>query len=588
MDKVRLGVDFGTTTTAVSLRIGDEIPVALPIGAGRAKRYIPSVVFFPPGGQTLDAAIVGVEPEIGQGRGIVIHSIKRCLGCNGKRCAENKVANYYWCNGDGKVNIANVGVFDPRQIAFLIIRKALKEAFAVALESYGVELKDELRTIAVNLGCPAAFGLSERNTLVELAREFGFSNVNIDNVVEEPILAGFTFSRFDEYPDGRVLIYDFGGGSFDTAILDIDRVNGTQRITVLATAGQPWLGGDDIDTLIHKHFVEQIANTKGLSVDQVRQKLEPFDIWQLRYRSKLAKEALSDSAQFSDSLFSDSFDDVFPLDLSRNELENLILNTKENKKNLIERSLDAVLNACKLAYAFEVATQAETNSQLIDTKLITNYSLRQAASTIKKVVLVGGISKIPLVRSAVAQVFGKDKLVSDSIIEPIIAVAVGAAYPREPQHYSLAYPPFEIELELQKSSKGHIESMPIFEPFEYYRFHEAWATSSALPAHRSHPISIQRDYAEGVIRCRRAGDAKWAIQHPIGKISIGNWRFCVTLDGIVRMQYHTDAWKDLFQYPLVHPVQQQILQAREERLAREKRELIERTKQYEKTMGTEN
>lgn len=581
MEKVALGIDFGTTTTAVSLRIGEGVPVSLPIGKDFVTPYIPSVVAFPQTGfRSLNDVVVGEDAERSQGRDYVIHSIKRCLGCSGNRCAENRAPSYYWCNGDGRVKVPNAGLFQPSEIAFRVIREAFERAFKIAREHHGIDVSTRVSLAPLNMGCGAAFGLKQRNLLVEAARELGF-DVTLENVVEEPILAGLTFSRFERQPEGRVLIYDFGGGSFDTAILDIDRVGGKQRITVVATAGEPWLGGDDIDELIREHFIDQIARQVHMSQEQVRHGLEPVDIWRLRSFAKRAKESLSGFDEFEDSFFSDTFP-VVSLELSRSRLHQLMEGSGKIGKSLLDRSFDPVLRVCKLCYAFSVATE----SDLVDGRKITYYDLRSAAQRIDKVVLVGGVSKMPIVRSAVAKIFGESKIVSATVVEPIVAVAVGAAYPREPEYYSIVYPPIEVILELQTGPRGPVEKRTLFEPYEHYRFHEGW-TYSAIPMHRAQPINLSQSYSMARIGFRRMGHDKWDWT-PLGSMAPGNYQFAVSLDGQISYKFGTEAYRPICSYPLVHPVQDKIRVARGARQANQQAKEREEIKENEKSMFLEN
>jgi molecular chaperone DnaK len=305
--------------------------------------------------------------------------------------------------------------------------------------------------------------------------------VTWDNIVEEPILAGFAFSRFAPDIDGRVLIYDFGGGSFDAAILDIQRQGRSQTITVLATAGENWLGGDDIDAIVRRHFLSQISEQADIDIATVQARLEPLDIWRLRALAKRAKEDLTDNALFEDALLSENLG-VFVLSLSRAQLDDLLIIPDAHGNTLLDRSLDAVLRACKLVHALDLSKESE----LLDAEGVVAHTLKAAARKLNRVVLVGGVAKMPLVRERLSQVFGANRIVSESVIEPVTAVAVGCAYPREPQHYSLAHPPFEIALRV----KGQQQQL-VFEPYEHYRFHDSWAWS-AVPAHRSPTVTPER------------------------------------------------------------------------------------------------
>jgi len=243
--EIRIGIDFGTTTTAVSIKIGDDLPVAIPIGRDGITPYIPSTIYFQPGeqGDFASRVVVGEDVERFGDQLYVIRSVTRCLGCQEKDCDnENSgepVLQFPLCNGKGEIWINENEVILPSQAADFIIREALKRAIEKARELWGINLtKGNVSLLPVNLGCSAKFNLQQREIILSVAKDVGLKSVQIENIVEEPILAGFAFSRFAETPEGRVLIYDFGGGTFDVAVIDVDRVENDLRVSIVATSGE--------------------------------------------------------------------------------------------------------------------------------------------------------------------------------------------------------------------------------------------------------------------------------------------------------------------------------------------------------------
>ena len=125
MSEIRLGIDFGTTTTSIAMKVGNQMPIALPIGEDGVRTYIPSVVLFRPGyDHPFEGAIVGEEAERNPSRNFVVHSIKRCIGCKGDQCTDPYKRGLHevlgtdpqergllWCRGDGKAHIPDVGVY---------------------------------------------------------------------------------------------------------------------------------------------------------------------------------------------------------------------------------------------------------------------------------------------------------------------------------------------------------------------------------------------------------------------------------------------------------------------------------------------
>lgn len=573
----RLGVDFGTTTTAVALRIGDQVAYPLPLGPGD-EPYIPSLVVVQPGSEPLEQrTLVGyAAAQAGQAGTPVIHSVKRCLGCQGgERCADSRANGNSWCAGDGKIHPPGTGdSIAPEELAYLIVRAALREAVRSANVSQKLKLGTELlRRDAVNFGCGAAFTYEQRGLLVEkVARKLGFKHAGWDNVIEEPILAGFAFSRFSPDLHGRVLIYDFGGGSFDAAILDVRQEAGRQAITVLATAGENWLGGDDIDSLILDDFIEAMAREQKLEPGIVRHRLGN-ELWLLRQRAKEWKERLSTEVEIQDAVLTDEFDYVV-LSLTRERVEQLMMASRRNGKSLIQESLDTVLRACKLVYALDLAQE----SDLLAVDRVVRLTLAEAAYKLDHVVLVGGVTKMPVVRQELERIFGDGKIVAERVIAPVTAVAAGAAYPHELKHYSLAHPPYELALKI-----GPELPHSIFRPYEYYDFFRLWATN-AKATHQSQLLDVMENAREVALLTRRVDDSQWThlSADALSAMEPGRWRFQIDLDGTVVVVHPDGRLQELGPFPLVHPLQEEIHRQRALRQSKAQQssndELVERMK----------
>ena len=397
--EIRIGIDFGTTTTAVSLKIGDELPVALPIGVDGVTRYLPSLVHIKPGEGDLAARVtVGEDVENFADQANSIRSIKRCLGCDGMNCLGVKVDNdnqhgrqFPWCNGDGSIITAGGETFQPHEIAAFIVKEALSRAIAIVRERLKFDLTIENVTfLPLNLGCGANFNFNQRQLLIDVAHQLGFENVNIENVVEEPILAGFAFSRFADEPEGNSLIYDFGGGTFDVAVINVDKTDQGPRVTILTTAGEQWLGGDDIDTLVYDYFLQQLSEEQGEDPDTFEHGLSPADRSRLRVMAKSAKEYLSTEKSFTNTLVSEQ-SELLALEITRDVFEQLLAESQ-----LFEKSLDAARRACQLAYAFKNAQE----SDLIKAEEISKFSAQDMANFIDRLILVGGVTKIPYIQKS--------------------------------------------------------------------------------------------------------------------------------------------------------------------------------------------
>ena len=562
---IRIGIDFGTSTTAISVRIGDEQPQALPIGKDGMTLYMPSVAYFHPGGGDLASrVIVGEDAEAMNDETRVIRSVKRCFGCQGRSCAsqtpESKT-KFPWCAGDGNIRVSETESVPPSTIAHFILREALNRAARILQDRYGFDLNESnISRIPVNLGCGANFDLQKREIVFEAAKSIGFDTVGIKNIVEEPVLAGFAFSRFAEELEGRSLIYDFGGGTLDIAVVDVRRRQGKPVVTVLATAGENWLGGDDIDQLVYREFIDQIAENLRLSSDEVKKRLTVIDNIRIRQRAKLAKERLSSSLVFEDALLLEQMG-IVALSLNRNKFESLLLNS-----GLISQSMDAMLRALKLAYVLDTAKEAD----LLDVSKIHKLKLGEAARNVDRVVLVGGVTKIPFIRRELARVFGDQKLVEEKIFEPISAVAVGAGYPKEAEHFSISSPPFEFYLAYRAAkSGGEIRYEPLIAPFQHLEFYKM-VHASSVPSYCVH-FTVRSEYHNPVLMGKDVGSSHPAKIKELINLKPGNYQFHVGLDGLLILVDRDAKPIPLGKHPFTHPLQTAIIDNRKERYDREAR-----------------
>ena len=573
---IRIGIDFGTSTTSVSLKVGDNLPAAALIGRER-QPYMPSVVYFKPGeSEYLSRAIVGEDAENMERPNEIIRSVKRCLGCIGDDCSEAERNPFPWCEGNGLIKIGGDEAIKAADVVYLIIREALTRAMKFAKTNLIIDLRSEMVTLyPVNLGCSVKFDFEQRQILNQVIKDLGFRNIKFENIIEEPILAGFTYSRFEEASTGRTLIYDFGGGTFDTAILDIDQTKDGMRVTVVSSDGDNWLGGDDFDRSIFGYFLESIALSQELSDESIVNQLSSLERSRLLQLARQAKEQLSSYPAFSDVLPTEAFG-FLSLDISKDELETIIKNSK-----FIDRSLEATRRACKLAYAFDVASE----SDLVDYSKVIRYKLEDASDMIDHVLLVGGITKIPVIRKELSTIFGEEKLVEEQVIEPISAVAIGAAYPRESQHFSITVPAVGFRLEYRRSDNNEQNYIEILPPYEYLDFHKPYAINSCPVFIRDFRVPI--DYIDTSLFYKFADDQEWILFTDIGLMPAGQWYFQIDFEGNVSLKLNNQKRQNHKEFPMIHPLQEKIKTARLSRIDQRQQEERNRTSGKAITMVTE-
>lgn len=557
--QIRLGIDFGTTTTAVSIKFGDDLPIALPIGQDGTTAYIPSVVFFAPGKDPLEhRATVGEEAERYNDPSRTIRSVKRCFGCKGEACKSERRQSY--CQGNGAIQLEGEGPIKPSFVAKLIVKEALRRSIHYVRDRWQIDLSQEnVCILPVNFGCGAKFDLIQRNVICEIAAELGFTDFSIQNVVEEPILAGFAFSRFAKNPIGRSLIYDFGGGTFDAAIIEVDEEGQDQRVTILATSADNWLGGDDIDTVIYQYFLEQIASSlPDQTPRMIESSLSANNAGRIKQRAKEAKEFLS---------VNDTYDVTLPLPplglldlhLDRPTFESLL-----TESELVKRSLDVVNHACRLVRVYDEACRVDS----VDSQSILGLTLAKASTMIDHVVLVGGVTKVPFVRKGLVEIFGEDKIIQETVIEPVSAVAIGGAYPHNPEHFSIVVPPFGYYLTYQRH--GKMVKDYIVRPYDFYDFNRYWATSSV--GSFTIPVKVLENRPDAELYMERSGEEEATLLKRWTTLGMGEWELTFNLDGNIGFQRRGEGRNDLAVDIPKHPRQQAIVDARNARYEAKRRE----------------
>ena len=367
-----IGIDLGTTNSLVAI-VESGIPLVL--ADGRGQRLTPSVVHVPASGEP----VVGWEAR----RGRVAHpettvtSIKRFMGRRGDEVNSNGDTMAYpvRAEGSGPVTVPLQGRdWLPEELSAEI----LKTLRTIAAE--GMIERPEAAVITV----PAYFNDAQRNA----TRKAGeLAGLRVERIINEPTAAALAYGLNSLKEKSKVAVYDLGGGTFDLSILELNE----GVFQVLATCGNTRLGGDDIDRALVDHFAEQIGQEVGPIAAA-----EPAILARLAEAVEEAKVRLSKELKVAITLPFLTPEFSFEYTLTREELECLA-------KPIVTRTREYCLKA------------------LADAGL--------ASGDLDQLILVGGQTRMPLVREFASGVFGCDEGGPElnTSQNPDEAIALGAA-----------------------------------------------------------------------------------------------------------------------------------------------------------------
>jgi chaperone protein DnaK len=359
-----VGIDLGTTNSLVAYMEGD-FPKVVPDSEGRV--LLPSVVAF-----TSDGVLVGdtAKRQLVRNPSQIIYSVKRFMG---KGYDDVKAElRYFPFQILQSEEIVRIKVGDrevtPPEVSALILR-ALKERAEAHL---GEPVTKAVITV------PAYFNDSQRQATKDAGRIAG---LDVLRIVNEPTAAALAYG-LHRLKEGTVAVYDLGGGTFDVSILKVkDGI-----FEVLATNGNTHLGGDDFDRAIVDWLLADVRARHGVDLSGDLEAMQ-----ELRLGAEAAKCRLSFEERTTFTLPLPQHGVTYRRELTRKELE-----------ALLEPFVGETLGPCRLALA----------------------DAQQTADQIDEVVLVGGSTRIPLVRRRVQELFGK---APHSQLNPDEVVALGAA-----------------------------------------------------------------------------------------------------------------------------------------------------------------
>ncbi|MEK7624281.1 MAG: molecular chaperone DnaK [Patescibacteria group bacterium] len=367
-----LGIDLGTTYSAMAVVEGGEPKI---IENTEGNRTTPSVVALSKSGERL-AGLLAKRQSITNPKN-TIFSVKRLIG----RRFSDKTVQYdkTWLSYEIKEG-ANDGVeiklgdrwYKPEEISAMILQKLKADA--------EVKLGEKIEEAVITV--PAYFDDSQRQATKNAGEIAGFK---VRLILNEPTAAALAYG-LNKKKNEQIIVYDFGGGTFDISILEVSE----DVIEVKGTGGDTHLGGDDFDKRIIDHLVSDYKKQEGVDISK-----DPLALQRLKEAAERAKHELSTSLETEINLPYITTDASGPkhflVKLTRAKLEELV-------GDLIERSVKLVEETLKEA----------------------NFK----PSDIEQIVLVGGQTRMPAIQEAVKKFFGKEP---HKEVNPDEVVAAGAA-----------------------------------------------------------------------------------------------------------------------------------------------------------------
>jgi molecular chaperone DnaK len=363
-----IGIDLGTTNSLVAyVDQATGLPRVIPDAEGR--KLLPSIVSFTSGGVLVGEA---ARRQLVRQPRATVYSVKRFMGRSYEDVKDE--LGYFPFRVAAGEGIVRLQVGDrevtPPEVSAIILRTLRERAEA----HFGGPVEKAVVTV------PAYFNDSQRQATRDAGRIAGLDVVRI---VNEPTAASLAYG-LQKLHEGVIAVYDLGGGTFDISILRVrDGI-----FEVLATNGNTHLGGDDFDRALVRWLLEDIHARHGVDLGQDAEAMQ-----ELRLAAEAAKIRLSGEERTRLTIPFDAF--TYHREVTRADVETLI-------GALVERTL----GPCRAA--------------LSDAGL--------TASDIDHVVLVGGSTRVPLVRSRVEALFGKR---AHSQLNPDEVVALGAAVQAE-------------------------------------------------------------------------------------------------------------------------------------------------------------
>jgi molecular chaperone DnaK len=370
MSKI-LGIDLGTTNSCMAVMEGGQ-PKVLENKEGM--RTTPSMIGLTKAGER--AVGVPAKRQAVTNPKNTLYSIKRLIG---RRFSDEEVQRDIKLmpyaiakRGEGVAIKLGDAEYTPQEISAMVLQKMKADAE----EKTGEKITEAVITV------PAYFDDAQRQATKDAGEIAG---LKVLRIINEPTAAALAYG-FDKKVGQKIMVYDLGGGTFDVSVLDVSE--GT--VEVLATNGDTHLGGDDFDLTIMRYVLDEFKKAEGVDLSG-----DPLAMQRIKDAAERAKIELSTAQETEIN-------------------QPFITSGAEGPKHLVLRMSRAKLE--ELVSPLVAKTLEPVKKALADAKM--------NASDIGEVVMVGGMTRMPLVLKKVEDFFGKKPNVS---VNPDEVVAIGAA-----------------------------------------------------------------------------------------------------------------------------------------------------------------
>ncbi|NCD00976.1 molecular chaperone DnaK [bacterium] len=371
MSKI-LGIDLGTTNSAMAIIEGGQ-PKILENAEGH--RTTPSIVAISKNGERLVGQAAKRQAVTNPEN--TIFAVKRLIGRKFEdKEVQNDIKNCPYQmekSGEGvKVKLSDGKEHSPQEVSAMILSKLKADAES----KIGEKITEAIITV------PAYFNDSQRQATKDAGKIAG---LDVKRIINEPTAAALAYG-FDKKKGQQIAVYDLGGGTFDVSILDVSE----DTVEVKSTNGDTYLGGEDFDQRIISWIIEEFKSENGVDLGK-----DPLALQRIKEAAEKAKIELST--------------------MTETEINQpFITTTADGPKHLVKKITRAKLES--LVEDLVKKTIEPIKSALKDAGL--------EAKDIEEVVMVGGMTRMPLVQKEIKEFFGKEPNLS---VNPDEVVAMGAA-----------------------------------------------------------------------------------------------------------------------------------------------------------------